>query len=549
MRKSVLFFICFVLLPVLSANADLGSDAQREQGKLLYDKHCAQCHGEKGDGLGVSAPYFHPRPRDFTKGKYKIRHTENGELPTDEDIKNAIRKGLAFKRGMAYTGMPPWPNLHEEQITNLTYYLKSFSPEFSKGAPPKEVTIPELLPATEESIKKGREVFEKNECVKCHGVQGRGDGRSAPTLKDDWGNHIRPADLTKRWTFRGGGTQADIFRTISTGFNGTPMPSYADSASVEDRLHLVNYLYSLSDRDEAHYNKTDGPIVAAYLGEPIEISDLSKAKVLLDKAAPNYIPIVGQVVEPGREFYPGVNEVEVRAVYNDQDIAIMLRWHDIREDKTGSNGPDLEVVEEKPVIAEVKEEVVGGDPFADEEAKDPFAEGDPFAEEEKSGSKYTDAVLIQLPTSLSEGFVKPYFILGDSKNPVHLWFTDLAKKEAKEFQGKGHKAITVQEKSTIESSSEYKEGEWTVIFKRKRSVEGQIEFVDSKFIPIAFSVWDGFNDEHGAKRGLTTWYSLFLEPKEKKTAMVPMLLYGGGILFLEIVFVALMRRNSTRKRR
>ena len=37
---------------------DVGSDAQRAAGKKLYDVNCAQCHGEKGDGLGVAAPFL-----------------------------------------------------------------------------------------------------------------------------------------------------------------------------------------------------------------------------------------------------------------------------------------------------------------------------------------------------------------------------------------------------------------------------------------------------------------------------------------------------------
>ena len=38
----------------------------------------------------------------------------------------------------------------------------------------------------------------------------------------------------------------DIFRTMSTGLSGTPMPSYRDSLSESDRWALAYYILSLS---------------------------------------------------------------------------------------------------------------------------------------------------------------------------------------------------------------------------------------------------------------------------------------------------------------
>ena len=61
--------------PVRAQGPDLGTEAQRESGKTLYLKYCSQCHGEKGDGEGYATPHLSPRPRDFTKGKFKVRIT------------------------------------------------------------------------------------------------------------------------------------------------------------------------------------------------------------------------------------------------------------------------------------------------------------------------------------------------------------------------------------------------------------------------------------------------------------------------------------------
>ena len=79
---------------------DVGTEAQRASGKTLYLKFCAQCHNENGDGEGHAAPHLRPRPRNFTTGKFKVRTTPNGALPTHDDLVKII------KVGMPYTSMP-----------------------------------------------------------------------------------------------------------------------------------------------------------------------------------------------------------------------------------------------------------------------------------------------------------------------------------------------------------------------------------------------------------------------------------------------------------
>src|SRR4029450_3737989 len=49
------------------------TEADIAAGKQLYTERCAHCHGETGDGKGVSAAVVYPKPRDFTSGLYKFR--------------------------------------------------------------------------------------------------------------------------------------------------------------------------------------------------------------------------------------------------------------------------------------------------------------------------------------------------------------------------------------------------------------------------------------------------------------------------------------------
>jgi mono/diheme cytochrome c family protein len=140
---------------VRTSAQDVGSEAQREAGKQLYSRYCVQCHGDKGDGEGYAAPHLQPRPRNFTPGKYKVRSTPNGALPTHQDLVSIIR------RGMPYTSMPAWPNLTDEEVSNLAFFLTTFSPDFSnKENVPKPVDLPGAPRSTNETVAAGKKLFE-----------------------------------------------------------------------------------------------------------------------------------------------------------------------------------------------------------------------------------------------------------------------------------------------------------------------------------------------------------------------------------------------------
>ena len=110
---------------------DVGTEAQRESGKQLYLKFCSQCHGEKGDGEGYATPHLNPRPRNFTTGKFKVRTTPNGALPAHQDIVNIIR------RGMPYTSMPAFTAFSDQEVSDLAYFLTTFSAEFANPENPR----------------------------------------------------------------------------------------------------------------------------------------------------------------------------------------------------------------------------------------------------------------------------------------------------------------------------------------------------------------------------------------------------------------------------
>lgn len=490
----------------LARPADPGTEAQREAGKTLYMEKCSQCHGEAGDGKGVGAEFFKPLPRDFTSGAFKIRTTGSGELPTDADLRAIIR------RGMPHTGMPAWPGFSDGELANLVYFIKTFNADFADTA---NLTAPletRKAPSfSAESARRGRLVFEENKCMDCHGRQGRGDGESGPTLEDDWGQRIRPADLTKRWTFRGGPAREDIYRTFMTGLNGTPMPSYASSIEKEeDRWALVDYVHSLSPADKAPYGTV---LVAGPSAGPLE---LEKGRDLFKDAKPALFPVVGQVIEGSRSYFPAVDAVEVRALYDSASVAFLVSWHDMSAEKEGSNSPL--------------------DRGADPSEKPAGDGGDP---------KVSDAMAIQFPLADLEGSAKPYFLFGDPRLPVEIWFQDLAKGDGERFIGKGEGKLAPD--GPFRTRSGYEDGIWWVAFSRPRKVDKRLALEPGAFVPIGFSVWDGFGNEAGGRRGITSWHNLYLKPAGGGNPLLPASTTAGGILLFEVLAIWLIRKKLRSK--
>lgn len=212
--------------------------AQPSRGTQVYDAHCAECHGAHGRGDGPSAAFLKPRPRDFTSGTFKLRTTETGSGPTRDDLIQTVR------RGMYGSAMPGWDRiLPDEDINDVVAYVESLSP---RRAPPVPIAMPTATPSSDQSIARGHLAFDRLQCAKCHGVDGRGTGAVATRFEDDWKQPLTAADLTEPWTFRGGATARDIFFRFRAGMPGTPMPSFKDAASDSELWDLANYVVSLA---------------------------------------------------------------------------------------------------------------------------------------------------------------------------------------------------------------------------------------------------------------------------------------------------------------
>ena len=126
---------------------------------------------------------------------------------------------------------------------------------------------------------------------------------------------------------------------MSTGFNGTPMPSFLDGLQPEQRWAITDFIVSLSG--------ATGLAIPTSPSRSMFRSDRSEEGPRLRIRSCRSPPIIGQVAEPGRAFHPATTSVTVQAVYDAESIAILVRWHDMSAQKTGKNAPSLPVPPER----------------------------------------------------------------------------------------------------------------------------------------------------------------------------------------------------------
>ncbi|MBM4122884.1 MAG: c-type cytochrome [Nitrospira sp.] len=528
--------------------AALPSAEMVEAGKRVYFTKCVWCHGVDGAGDGPAADRLWPRPRNFNQGTFKIRHTASGELPLFDAKKPIPGQNDLFEtvtHGLPGSAMPSWEGiLTEEQRLQVLSFVTSqlvkdrkFDDKETETQTVLQLDGIKPIPPTEESIKKGSELVVDKKCIECHGVNGRGDG-NAFNLKDDWGFPIQPADWHKCWNFRGSRQDPyevkNIFRTFSTGVNGTPMPSFADNTTIEERWHIANFVQSLCERDVNGEPLpidplTDKPKVNFVIRSgPVEgdISD-DPENEMWTKRERRIVLFGGQITHKPRNFVNRIDDVWVKSLYNDKEIVFLFQWDD-RSKSVATEKLPFEPTE------------VNLDQYGIKEQASKTGEPGSIAAQQNQYTVYNDAFAFQFPVKWQElpAPIKPRFLWGDQKYPVDIVKWD-ANGTIKAYAGTGWDQDFEDRDDFTEKlkvlKQEWKDGRWTLMVSRplKGDYDEDTKFEMGKYIPTVFFAWDGHNGDIGRKMAVSAFYYTIQEPPIPKETYIYPTLIAIGVVVLE----------------
>ena len=465
------------------------------RGKNIYLHMCVFCHGKDGNGGGPAMEYLYPWPRDFRKGIFKFRSTPTNTLPLDADIYRTI------VRGIPGTSMPSWGGALSPQDTwALVNLIKSFSPRFRQASPGEKIKIGEAPEATQEIISRGAELFNSQKCFNCHGLSGKGDGKLSNSLKDAWNHAVFVHDITNPAFFKAGYDPKTIFKTLSTGLDGTPMESYAHLPEA-DRWALAHFIRSRFSKG---------------VTEAESETDIHSYRIEYEIDTEPYSPVwdgvksTNLVLRPLSARRQAVETINFASVNNGEQIAFRLKWKD-------------------PTLSGFKE---------------------------TTGDTFRDGVAIQFGlgdvTLHTHGHNEPFFGMGNRGKPVTIWHWKAGLEETleasedseyatggvdmdalifggtmsnpvyrlnptdesavEELNAEGFGTITPQrpENQDIQGYGEWKDGEWTVVFVREMNSMSKWDanFTGKGPLLVAFAVWDGEKEDRNGRKVISVWQRL-----------------------------------------
>ncbi len=256
--------------PLIADEAGRALIPSAEEGRKVFERICAQCHGVEGVGDGPLAQFLKaPQKNPFTDTMRLLGLTVKGEdLPSrPANFHNLVQMRLnspfsmfeTVTLGRAHTAMPafgprpaygandgiPGPGkLSDEERWHVLFYEWTFATSPQTLAAGRAIYQGRALPVTVEGLGQLRTT-----CAGCHGAAGDGRGGQFSQVmgRNLWGWTLRQGVgiFTDR-DFMAKRKPTELYARISDGHG--LMPGYKQHLSVNEIWALVDYLWTFGYR-------------------------------------------------------------------------------------------------------------------------------------------------------------------------------------------------------------------------------------------------------------------------------------------------------------
>ena len=453
------------------------------QGKGYYLKFCVHCHGTKGKGDGKASYHLFPQPRELSQGIFKFHSTQTNTLPLNEDIFRTIKLGIPG------TAMPAWGEvLSDEALHSLVEYVKTFSSRFSMELPGRKISISMEPPFDDFSVAHGRKLYSELRCGRCHGEDGSEEGELSETLKTFRGTPSFVYDLRRKNFYKSGSSGTDIYRTLITGLDGSPMNAYENLSNTE----LWNLIHFLQSR---YYSQNNEPlsvirkIISKRINSPIGLQMNNSIWNEAEAVSINMVPI--------RARKNPISRLTIQSLHNRSKVAIKMQWDDPTPDSILNN----KYVDQSAIQFSIGSADIGDSPFYGMGEKEKPVNiwhwkadaGQKIIQNAESGQE----IIKNFSSPTTGKFLNPF-----NESPVE------------EINSRGIGTLTIQplKDQQVEGRGYWQNGRWSVIFIRdlKTFSKRDVNFMDKNQILLAFALWDGNKMDMNANKMVSFWQVLSL---------------------------------------
>ena len=481
-----------------------------DRGAMLFETHCAVCHGVEGRADGPASPFLFPPARSFESGQFRLVSTAN-QVPREEDLV------ATMKRGMPGSSMPSWDWLGDADLRNLAIHVRKLAvlgsadrileqsrdgehpltlaeahrratEEFEPGA---VIDVPTAASTVDKNL--GQSLYGQN-CAPCHGLHGQ--GQREPRVNQDGGlNWAR--DLTAG-LIKGGTTKRELAWRISAGMPGSAMPA-TEFSELELSSLVAHVQEMIPDQTDKRLVQVAKRLRVRRVNTPLPLAPDDQGWQASEE--------VNLVLAPLWWRDESVVYATIGAVHDGESIAIRLRWPDVTG-KTTTLSDATRVDAAALQLSRASAPPLFGMGSASEPTS--IWHWKSINVTDVAGALDLDPTDPDLSTTTRVGEV------GRSQPVYHLLGArPVVSENVESMTVRGIDSVEDAERneSEVHIRPEWHDGEWSIVLSRQLLPKGSDEIaIDlGESVLVACAIWNGAAGDRGPQKSISIWHELVLD--------------------------------------